>query len=1005
MKIIRNSWKLILALIVIVAAFCIVLAGRSLLSEIPLPGQRSFSSPSYVSVSENDTMLVIDSSKKRVSVLDSDRAVTTTITGGVRSDTGFYYAEYAVSDGKSIYIADVRFSSGGTKIASEHIMQYSLSGRFEKMIYAVDYEDADMPMQYGNIASVQIRDGKLTFLRKSETDISLYAVEDGTAELLRSVPLGEIQYVHHNMLYNVAEDMMIFTTKDGKMFTESDGGFVLTADWSDSRGETVIWTLAADQNGQVYYTDIGAGTITRLADGTNVLAGRGIPAEEAIIYRLACNDSNVLAFTDNTSVMLADTDGNILYEASAVAYSAAYTASRLVVWVCALLLALAALWICVKLITGLMKSSESKIFKTAVLLGGVIILSTTFVTINIMGKTSGRLNEKISYNLQQTVTSLSENSGNTFGDKMERVTTLGEYGTEDYLAIRHYLDVYCDAAYGSGSNMYYILYKHTDDLLYCFMDYEDTFGTIYPYSAYIGSGYDDVVNNNEIIVVEAEADAYGYWAFAYAPVYNSAGNIVGVVEIGTDLYGEQLQNQALVKTIILSTAVLILIILLLLSEATAFAECISKRRLAQAHEKRNVLEFVRPLAFLTFFSVNFSAAFIPQLSEQLFSTAGLDRITPTLGAAIPMSAQLLFVALMAFCGGFLVDRLSLRKVMLAGAAVQFSGTVLIAGAIPFHSYLLLVIGQIFCGCGMGAIVVCMNAMPTYADSEEAKNGLFSSLNVGVLSGVVVGAAIGAYIADAAGYFVTFLASAGVMLLAFLLGIFCVGIQRQHAPAELDDNGDAVGAMAPLQFFAHREVFSFLLLLMVPFLVIMYFKDYLFPLFASGAGYSDASIGNILLFGGALSIYLTPLLSRVTMKYLRAKEIAIVSSLLYVLALILFGLFQTLGMAIVAVFIISMASGLGMSNQGIYYSSLRVVNQFGGGKAMGVYSLFDNLGQTVGPLLFGALLIIGYGRACFVIAAAALVLLVIFALMNMRSSNFDKGKTDKDALYQKSQKGS
>ena len=50
--------------------------------------------------------------------------------------------------------------------------------------------------------------------------------------------------------------------------------------------------------------------------------------------------------------------------------------------------------------------------------------------------------------------------------------------------------------------------------------------------------------------------------------------------------------------------------------------------------------------------------------------------------------------------------------------------------------------------------------------------------------------------------------------------------------------------------------------------------------------------------------------------------------------------------------------------------------------MGVYSLFDNSGQTLGPVVYGVALMFGYQRGILVIGAALLALLVLFLIVNL-----------------------
>ena len=52
--------------------------------------------------------------------------------------------------------------------------------------------------------------------------------------------------------------------------------------------------------------------------------------------------------------------------------------------------------------------------------------------------------------------------------------------------------------------------------------------------------------------------------------------------------------------------------------------------------------------------------------------------------------------------------------------------------------------------------------------------------------------------------------------------------------------------------------------------------------------------------------------------------------------------------------------------------------------MGVYSLFDNGGQTLGPVLYGVALLAGYRQGIMIVGILILALLALFLLANVRT---------------------
>jgi hypothetical protein len=55
-------------------------------------------------------------------------------------------------------------------------------------------------------------------------------------------------------------------------------------------------------------------------------------------------------------------------------------------------------------------------------------------------------------------------------------------------------------------------------------------------------------------------------------------------------------------------------------------------------------------------------------------------------------------------------------------------------------------------------------------------------------------------------------------------------------------------------------------------------------------------------------------------------------------------------------------------------------KYGAGKSMGVYSVVESLGQTIGPVTYGALLSFGYHEGIGIFASVMLGLTLIFMLL-------------------------
>jgi MFS-type transporter involved in bile tolerance (Atg22 family) len=69
--------------------------------------------------------------------------------------------------------------------------------------------------------------------------------------------------------------------------------------------------------------------------------------------------------------------------------------------------------------------------------------------------------------------------------------------------------------------------------------------------------------------------------------------------------------------------------------------------------------------------------------------------------------------------------------------------------------------------------------------------------------------------------------------------------------------------------------------------------------------------------------------------------------------------------------------------------LKEVDHYGVNRSMGLYSLFDSLGQAVGPLLFSFVLSIGIFRGMTLLVGMLIVAVILFTLSNIRKRRFRK----------------
>lgn len=971
----------LLALCTVLSILCYF--GRGYLADsAPFAASYVFDGPSGVFAGAEGRVYIVDNGKKSVIMTNGAREITRVIEGGKDSDQAFYYAsQVAEGPDGSVYIADARYAHQGTMLKEERIFRYDANGRNPQLVYKIGYEGVkNPPMQYGNIKSMFMRGTELIFSVKTAEGIDVCTLNTQTGEV------GTTSYALPGVyLSDAAVDPLtlrpVFTDFLGEVCTVNEAGAmeVLVKDGSLS------WNLCTD-GAAVYYTDLSTKCLIRLDMQTREKAD--VIEGESILFTARMGEGRVFT-TDYIGYY--EYDGREAAYVDALSYS--QPALRAALWVALCLdavLVLALLYIV--LLRPWVGKKRSITFQRTVIVLSVSICMSVMVTYITLGRMVHLQNNSIMEQL-----SLYDDVMIKAADveALRHITNVEDYQGEAYERVKQPLDRLMDMTYDNQLYYYYIIYVADGSTIYAVMDYESTLAARHPMYDWGEEGYTDVLQKGETVSLSADVSSYGSWSFVLKPILDEFGQPVAIMEVGTNLDDLNTQTNSLIREVVLTVVSMSVVLLMLILEVLFYVEHREKRLEVELLAKPGgiYLRFpLRTLAFITFLADCMQDPFVSILANKLY--VPIWGIPQSLGAALPLSGQVLGAALAAFICGHLVRRMGIKRLLSIGYLLQIAGFV-ICGVTMNYSGLLG--GKVMIGIGMGAIIVGMNSISALGESEEANSEAFAAINAGTLAGVTVGAGIGSIILTFSGFYAIYFAGAFILLLGFLIAF--TGADHRETAADTERPHTNI-----LQFLKGKEVWSFLLLVLTPFLIAISFRDYFFPIFAAEQGINETDIGRIFLVCGLFVIYVGPQLTRSFISRLGGKWTVALAGACITAATLLFGLYPSLGSALVGMLLLSLAISFGYAAQSTYYAGLPQVSAYGESRAMGAYSLFDNGGQTLGPILYGAALLLGYQRGVLVIGAALLCLLVLFITVNSAGRRNMHKESEKDLRREISEKG-
>lgn len=960
--------------LVIFAVVALVCLGYVFLHRGDLASRPTYliESTSEITFGENGQTLVIDNGKKTLLVLDGEGQLVSRYDGG-SDDAPFYYACYAVqtSDG-SIYVADIKYGDRGNLLDWERIVR--LNGKESEVLYNVDYTlwaVENTPLQYGRILELQAYEGRVYFLLDTGSQIELKEIgADGTVRDLGSVPA---EGVKNDAAYDAKTGRIVVISRNSEMtvFDLADG-----AQRPVEIGEGLMPYDVAARSGEVYYTE--------MLERSVIHFGIDDPADQNVFCTLeefpfkldvSPDGRNVLA-TDQVAFYRMTGDGQYACASSEYVDSArvSYLARILLAWVALVIGGLSLAYLLLRLIVDILGVAMRNENALRVVLIIAAVLAVSFV-----------LAYSLLRQLLDVNTDSSEGRVGLFSELMyseidkEALLTLdspADHGSEEFQALKAPLDEHTWRSYETGDNFYYILYRAIDGNVVMVMDFEDTMPCARP--MYIDDPedniYSQVLHEGEPIQV-TEVSSYGAWSFLLTAIYGDDGSIIGELEVGQSLDQIQRRQKEMTREMIINAVVCTIVIAMLLLELTFLITFLKTKRSGEVLDKTDHIP-VRTLMFLSYLADSMQDAFIAILCTQLYQ-GGLP-VSDSVAVALPMSAQLLMMAVFSLFAGRFAERYGSRVSLTGGMLVQLSGLLccLILG-----SYSGLLIGKMLIGAGMGIVYVSCNTVAASGGTSEKSASAFAAVSAGTLSGLTIGAGLSAVLLSMGGWRLIYLIGAVIIGLGALLAASSTNISlTKQASEEAEQKTVSFG-----KFFFNPRVFGFFLLILLPFMISLSYREYFFPLFASENGIGEVRIGQIYLLCGMIVIYIGPWLSGMLLKKLGALWSIVLASGLMAADMLLFILFPNLVSVIAGVVILSVVISFAYTCQYSYFELTPESAAYGEGRAMGVYSVFESLGQTIGPIAYGVLLTFGYRTGILVFCLVMFAMLLAFVAMTYRSA--------------------
>jgi predicted MFS family arabinose efflux permease len=390
---------------------------------------------------------------------------------------------------------------------------------------------------------------------------------------------------------------------------------------------------------------------------------------------------------------------------------------------------------------------------------------------------------------------------------------------------------------------------------------------------------------------------------------------------------------------------------------------------------------MRPAAFLLLFGYDISMSFLPLHTEKLYTP--LFGLSKDVIMGLPISVELLFVGFSILIAGVWLDRRGWHEPFVVGIFLAGGGILYSWGA---PDVLHFIFSRAIAGTGYGlALMASQGFVIEYSDSRSKAQGL-ANLFAGIYAGSICGGATGAMLADRFDYNTVFF-TGSVILFSVIIYTFIFmrkGMKKPQEHVQLKTE-KSFPMLKVSSFLSNRIVIALIFFSSLPAAIaVVGFLNYFSPIYLNRIGASQSTIGRILMIYGICLIYIGPLVGKYVDASSRKRLFIFLGCALGSLAFLTFNVVEGLIAAAIAVLLLGLSSSFVLASQSAYTLKLKVTQELGAGKSIGIFRSTSRAGQVLGPIIFSWLVLatnIRDGITYFGIAYFGLAL--IFLLLTVR----------------------
>ncbi len=887
----------------------------------------------YKAVEAGGLYYVIDSGHERLLCFDKDSRARFALTEGP-DGFGLYIDD--VSVGKdSLYITVSEWD--GMLLAGEKVLKYDLDGKYIDTVAVRDYAADNEVVNKHKLYGVQASDEGVSYAECLKDKVVFYTNDEAVYTL------------NYDDAFNAVSDIaisgsdLIILNKNGEIRRFDPSGndnLIYTTEWAAQRIRIPFRIGLSGDN--VLFTDIRTQTVL-ITDAAN---------ETASIVAYETESQTVTAAEDGSGVLLTDSEGLRVTGKKDTVYTTVRKSTPVLVRQTAfllvvILLAAAVVITLIRLIMILKANKGKKVSgsDTLIVLGMAAFVGI-IVSAMLLGAFEDSYKDKIREQLKTTAYVVA--AGIDESD-LDGVVLARDFGNEAYenlcTTMKNAIPMNVDFSRTAYCNIMRLSDEGNYGYAIAYLD--QSIGTFFRVDDFEKKELQEVYDTGKPVWNDQSADVSGTYLSVKVPIKGEDGSVVGVVAVGSDTYVVQDMIGAMRRKVLLSIVAIVLLLWIVISEATSFIKARSEY-VENAVKGRMPAHLVRILIFTIFSAYNLVSSFLPVYI--LRNSDALPAAWRSTGAALPMTVNIFVMGIMSLFCAKAVRKLGIKRVFMISMLCSLTGNLVI---VLLKGYAPIMAGLVLDGIGVGLITNAVYVMLTYLPDEAERQEGFAIYNTASLSGINFGMILGGLLATNIGQKNVFFVAALFWGVLLLLGSYLTGTLAGilKAPDEEEDTEDrhTVG-----KFLRNRSIWSFIVLIQNPYIIFNSFIFYFVPLFSDGLGYGEVMASVFLMLYSETAVMLGKSLPDQVEKKLGSRALYAAIGL-NVLAVAIFTITWNVQGLIISLLLLGLSASFAKPSQQTYFLGLKATQKYGEDRAMGIYNFSENIGESLGPVVFGRLM--------------------------------------------------